>query len=192
MMTDPVLRNANLQKAHEGVKNRPLTWKMKRFIAEYLADPGRNISAAADRAGYKNVDTNDLINNPKIKSIIEEENAKVLQQLEITRDRVLQELANIAFAALPDYLSANPDDPSQLQVDLSAITKQQGAVLKDYSIDEKGKPKIVLYDKLVALQTLGKYLRLEEFNSSNKTVVSISFLDKILAGDTEVKINVST
>jgi phage terminase small subunit len=170
----------NLQKAT--LAERKLTWKQKRFIWEYLADPERNATRAAVRAGYKSVDVHELLTHPRIRPVLEEENRKTFQSLEVTRERVIQEMATIAFSNLSDFLVEDPKRPGEFMYDVSNISREQAATLRDYHVDEQGRARISLHDKMAALQTLGKWIKLEE-PATNKTVVSISLLDTILAGE---------
>ena len=58
-------------------ENRELTRKQKRFVAEYLADPGRNAVQACIRAGYAEstayTAASDLLKHPKVRVAVEEE-----------------------------------------------------------------------------------------------------------------------
>lgn len=73
--------------------------KQRRFVAEYLVD--LNATQAAIRAGYS-VKTarsvgNENLTKPDISSAVQEAMKARSQRTEITQDRVLQELARIAF-----------------------------------------------------------------------------------------------
>ena len=76
-----------------------LTAKQQRFVDEYLID--LNATQAAIRAGYS-AKTADVIGyenlrKPQIMEIIEQAMQKREKRTEITQDRVLEELADIAF-----------------------------------------------------------------------------------------------
>lgn len=76
-----------------------LTPKQEAFVREYLID--LNATQAAARAGYSARTANEqgcrLLANVSVRSAIEAEKAKRSERTEITADRVLQELARIAF-----------------------------------------------------------------------------------------------
>lgn len=76
-----------------------LTPKQERFTQEYLID--LNATQAAIRAGYSERTANEqgarLLANVSVRSAIEAAKAARAERTHITQDRVLQELARIAF-----------------------------------------------------------------------------------------------
>ncbi len=76
-----------------------LTPKQERFVQEYLID--LNATQAAIRAGYSAHTANEqgarLLTNVSVRSAVEEAKKSRAERTEITQDRVLQELARIAF-----------------------------------------------------------------------------------------------
>ena len=76
----------------------PLTDKQTRFVAEYLIDA--NATQAAIRCGYHaqtaHVQGSRLLRNVKVKAAIRRAQARTLGKLELTAERVLQELARVA------------------------------------------------------------------------------------------------
>lgn len=85
-----------------------LTDKQARFVEEYLID--LNATQAAIRAGYSEKTAQEqssrLLSNVMVKEAVERGKAKTANKLEITRERVLQTIAEIAFEEIK-----NPDDP---------------------------------------------------------------------------------
>lgn len=84
-------------------REQPLSPKQQRFVEEYLVD--LNATAAYRRAGYKArsdnaaaVEGHKLLRNPKIDAAVRAAQANRSQRTGIAADRVLQELARIAFA----------------------------------------------------------------------------------------------
>jgi phage terminase small subunit len=88
-------------------------------------------------------------------------------KLQITRERVAQEIAKVAFANMGDYLQNTPDgDP---RIDLSKLNVDQQAAIKRVKVSdvvedrgEEGqrtvrKVEFELHDKLEALSQLGRY-----------------------------------
>lgn len=79
-----------------------LTPKQQAFVAEYLID--LNATQAAARAGYSKHTANEqgarLLANVSVRSAIDEAMAARAKRTHITQDRVLQELARLAFSDL--------------------------------------------------------------------------------------------
>ena len=77
-----------------------LTEKQKRFVQEYLVD--LNATAAAKRAGYSEKSASriavELLNKTQVSAEIQKQQAKRQKRVEITQEKVLEELAAIAFA----------------------------------------------------------------------------------------------
>ena len=85
-----------------------LTEKQKRFVDEYLID--LNATQAYKRAGYSvksdnaaGVEGLKLLRNPKIQIHIHERQLELQKRTEITQDKVLNELAKIAFSSGADF-----------------------------------------------------------------------------------------
>ena len=79
--------------------SKKLTPKQQRFVAEYLVD--LNAAAAARRAGYSEKTARQigerLLTNVDIQEAIQEQMLDRQVRTEITADRVLRELAKVAF-----------------------------------------------------------------------------------------------
>jgi phage terminase small subunit len=85
----------------EGSAYFRLTPQRQRFVDEYLVDRDLNQTQAAIRAGYaKNsahVTASRLMSDATVQAAIAERTAARRQRMELTQDRVLEELANIAL-----------------------------------------------------------------------------------------------
>ena len=83
-----------------------LTEKQKRFVSEYLVD--LNATQAAIRAGYSQKTADrigaELLGKTWVAAEIQKEIKKREQRTNITQDRVLEELAAIAFARVKSGL----------------------------------------------------------------------------------------
>lgn len=138
-----------------------LTPKQRRFIDEYLID--LNATQAAIRAGYSEKTAYSigvqLLKKLEIQVEIQKRRNRLQSKLEITQERVLQELAAIAFANGDDYakvvnsgllptVEMIPTDELPLEK-LPAIA---GIKANQYGVEVK------LHDKVKALELLGKYL----------------------------------
>lgn len=84
-----------------------LTKKQQRFVDEYLID--LNATQAAIRAGYSEDSAKEIgcenLTKPNIQQAVAEQMAERSKRTEITQDKVLRELAAIAFAKATDYAS---------------------------------------------------------------------------------------
>lgn len=153
-----------------------LNEKQARFAQEYLID--LNATQAAIRAGYSAKTAGqqgfDLLKNPEIAAAIDKGIAKRSARVEITADRVLQELAKIAFADIRkavrwgrsprDETSANasPNGLGMYPVELvpsEEIEDDIAAAVSEVSLTDSG-IKIKMHDKKGALVDLGKHLGL--------------------------------
>lgn len=136
-----------------------MTDKQKRFINEYMID--LNATSAAKRAGYSEKTAYSigqrLLKNVEIQEAIQQIQNKMQNRLEITQERVLEELAAIAFAKGTDF--AQVDECGTVEIiptsDLSEEKKKAIASIKQgpYGLTE-----IKLHDKLRALEMLGRHL----------------------------------
>lgn len=152
-----------------------LTEKQKRFTEEYLID--LNATQAAIRAGYS-IKTAEqigfqLLNKTSVSEEIKKKMAERSKRTGINADRVLNELAKIAFANAKDVINfedasvrecANEDDLACVQ---SVKVKRQNS-----DKGETEERQVVMYDKKSALELLGKHLGMW------KDKIEVSGIDK--------------
>lgn len=134
-----------------------LTLKQARFVDEYLID--LNATQAAIRAGYSERTAQQIgaenLSKPVIQAEIQKRRRDRERRTEITQDRVLQELAAIAFARGTDYASVGPGGVVKIKPTEELNDTQKAAVL---SIKEtQAGIEIKLADKVRALELLGKH-----------------------------------
>ena len=135
-----------------------MTKKQKRFIEEYLID--LNATQAAIRAGYSS-DTaysigNENLKKPEIKACIDKAMAERSRRTGVNADRVLMELAKVAFVNASDVIDA---DTATVKAD--ALPEDTAAIqsVKVKTFGEDGlEREIKMADKLKALELLGKHL----------------------------------
>lgn len=143
---------------------RRLTPKQKRFVEEYLID--LNATQAAIRAGYSQRTADrigpELLGKTCISEAIQAAIAARSARTEVTQDRVIQELARIAFSDIrklfkPDGGMIPPaeldDETAAAIAGLEIITNEEGNLVFQTR-------KVKLWDKRGALELLGKHLKL--------------------------------
>ena len=137
--------------------------KQQRFCEEYMID--LNATQAAIRAGYSVATASEqasrLLGNVKVSREIEKLQAIQSRRTGITADRVLIELAKIAFVDPDRVINAND---GTVKADASADDRAaiQGVKVKQ-STSQTGdsfEAEVKLYDKTRALELLGKHLGL--------------------------------
>lgn len=137
-----------------------MTPKQQMFVKEYLID--LNATQAAIRAGYsaKNADVigNQLIGKTLVSNAIQAAMEKRSTRLEITADKVLQEIAKLAFANLQDFYDENGSlkDIHTLPRDVAvALSSSKINLTEACAVQE-----IKLHDKKGSLELLGRHLKL--------------------------------
>lgn len=168
-----------------------LTEKQKRFVEEYLID--LNATQAAIRAGYSPNTAKDIgcenLAKPNIRARIDKEIAERSKRTGINQDRVIRELARLAFVNANDVIDmeeatlkdgATEDDTAAIaSVKVKTIPTKEGEGIER---------EIKLTDKLKALELLGKHLGMfKDKVEIDATVKSTAKLDSILSqlGDEE-------
>ena len=138
-----------------------MTKKQKRFVEEYLID--LNATQAAIRAGYSPITANEqgsrLLVNVSIQIAIAKAMADRSRRTGINQDRVVLELAKIAFVNATDVIDSSDATirPDATTDDTAAIQSVKVKVIptKDGEGIER---EIKLNDKIKALELLGKHL----------------------------------
>lgn len=145
-----------------------LTPKQARFVVEYLID--LNATQAASRAGYSRRTANEqgarLLAKVSVAAAIQAAQAKRSERTEITADRVLTELAKLAFSNIEDVTRLVG---TERVPDLSKATRDQLAAVGEITVDDytdgRGKDarevkrvRLKMADKRAALVDLGRHL----------------------------------
>jgi phage terminase small subunit len=136
-----------------------MTPKECRFVREYLID--LNATAAARRAGYSAASARSigprLLKRPELRDALAAARRALAERTAVTPERVVAELARVAFASKDDYLDWGPDGVTLR--DKALLNSDQCAAIAD--IGHNGKtPRLKLYDKLAALDKLARHLDL--------------------------------
>ena len=138
-----------------------LTEKQQRFVDEYLID--LNATQAAIRAGYK-VDNayatgSENLRKPQIVEAIEKALAERSRRTGINQDRVVQELAKIAFVNITNIINNDCEIlPDADEADLAAIESVKVKTIPTKSGEVGIEREVKLSSKLKALELLGKHL----------------------------------
>lgn len=138
-----------------------LTAKQKKFVEEYLID--LNATQAAIRAGYSTESAKEIgcenLTKPNVKVEIDKAIAERSRRTGINQDRVLRELAKIAFVNPGDVINLNQatvkSDAKEEDLAAIASVKIKNIPTEDGEITER---EIKLCNKLKALDLLGKHL----------------------------------
>ena len=135
-----------------------MTKKQKRFAEEYLID--LNATQAAIRAGYSPDTAKEIgcenLTKPNIRACIDREMAERSKRTGVNADRVVQELAKIAFVNAVDVI-----DPKTATVKEDALSEDTAAIqsVKVKTFGDDGlEREIKMADKLKALELLGKHM----------------------------------
>ena len=134
--------------------NKPLNDRHQVFVTEYLKD--LNATAAAERAGYSartaRKIASALLKKSEIAAAIKAEMEKREQRTQVTVDRVVEELAAVAFANIGD---AYNDDGQILPI--GKMPRSFQSAIEIYQRDDRG-TRIKMHDKISALEKLGRHL----------------------------------
>jgi phage terminase small subunit len=139
------------------------------FIESYLVS--KSLTKAAIAAGCKERSAHAVgwrwFNTAEIRAEIDRRLAALFDRYTITSDRIIRELALIAFGNIGDFIEVQAD--GSLVVDFGTATREQMASLKSIEIDERPiagaaagvrRIKISMSDKRQALMDLAKIARM--------------------------------
>lgn len=181
-----------------------MTDAQKRFADEYLIDlnatraykvayPKCKKDETASAAGSR------MLGNVKVKDYISQKQKEIEKRTEVTQDKVVQELARIAFFNIKDIYNkdgtlkqiANIDnDTSRAIASVKTLQKAGGMKL---SINPNGKDEEIpiehipeqtiefkINDKVKALELLGKHLGMfNDVNLNMKNAVQVELVDDV-------------
>ena len=151
-----------------------LTERQKLFIAEYVKD--MNATQAAIRAGYSprsaQTDGPRMLRNARISDEIARAKAEQFGRIGLTADRIIEEIAAVAFARMPEFIEWGHGDQMRLKPSEELTDHQAAAVAQVVEVEKFIKTlddgdqllsrerTIKLHDKLNALEKLCKHLGL--------------------------------
>lgn len=153
-----------------------MTLKNQRFVDEYLID--LNQTQAAIRAGYSPRSAHNqgerLMKNAEVHTRIAEAMAELSKRTGVNQERVIRELARVAFINATDVINmsdatiksdAGRDDTAAISsVKVKTIPTEEGEIVER---------EVKISDKLKALELLGKHLGMftEKLDVTGKVVV---------------------
>lgn len=187
-----------------------LTLKQQQFVNEYMID--LNATQAYKRAGYSakseavaGVEGHKLLKNPKISDAIEEAMKKREKRTEITADRVLEQLAKVAFSDMKDFMEWKTvqqitdyktvwnDETREREENVPVVSmftrvnikdsaEVDGTLVQEISETNKGGSithTMKLNDRMKALELLGKHLGLFTEKLDIKGAMMVNIVDDV-------------
>lgn len=166
----------------------PLSDKQKRFCEAYLIDLN---ATKAYKSVYNTKNDNSaaasaakLLRNPKIQQYLQDRQKALQEKTGITQERVLKELASIAFSDIRKYYN---DDNAMLKI--IDLDPEAAAAIAGVEVDELKEwidgenitvgvtRKLKRWDKVKALEMLARHLGM--FEKDNKQLADVKQIFKI-------------
>jgi phage terminase small subunit len=146
--------------------------KQKRFCEEYVVD--LNAKQAAIRSGYStNTAENQasrLLTNVKVQEFVKELQQALSEKTGITAERILQELADIGFHNIKDFINGGNS-----VLELKRLDKRKTSAISSVKTTVRGSQEgtetvteIRMHNKITALELMGKHIGLFEKDNSQK------------------------
>lgn len=139
---------------------RKLTDKQKKFVEEYLID--LNATQACIRAGYSpnraSEQAYQLLQKTTVQESIAESMAERSRRTGINQDRIVQELARIAFVKITDVVDSDGEINTNASDDDLACIESYKVEDSDSVNGSSSKREVKLASKIKALELLGKHV----------------------------------
>jgi len=171
------------QKQHRNHDQDGLSIREKLFCYLYLSNRGNGAQAAAE-SGYSGDHKNratDLLAKPQVRAVIDRERARLMRKAEINAERVLRELARIAFFDVRRLFRANGS-----LTPLSELSEDDAAAISGVDV-RKGVLKLRFANKLQALDLLGRWLKMWEGQGAPHNDRLNDLIEALRAGPVETK-----
>lgn len=164
-----------------------LTPKIKRFCEEYIKD--LNGTQAAIRAGYSAKTANEQSSQLLAKLNVKDFIAKLKQELssrnEDLAQKVIDELKKVGFSNIQDYVEEENEikDLTKISRDKAAAVESIKKTVTEFSgggesQGSKTSIQFKLYDKISALEKLGRHLGIFELDNQQKApVINVNITD---------------
>lgn len=167
---------------------KKLTAKQKLFADEYLVD--LNATQAAIRAGYSKKTAqrigSEILSKPLVQAEIQKRQGRIQNKLEITQEKIVRELASIAFANGADFAEVIElgDFQSVKFKGTESMAPEKRAAIASIKSSANG-IEVKTHDKLRAMELLGKFLGF--LNPNGDTAKATSLADVIMVAYTQRK-----
>lgn len=157
------------------------------FAMAYWEDP-TDPTGAAIKVGYSPKGAKQrawhLLRHPKVIKYLDERREEAKKKTDITAERVIQELAAIAFANIKDYYKVDKNGKRTLK-NLEELTEEQAAAISE--IDYKT-GKLKGHDKIASLGWLGKRFKL--FTELHETQHTFTQMGRVTLNGVPLDFNV--
>lgn len=161
-----------------------MTEKQKRFVEEYLID--LNATQAAIRAGYSpktaNVQGSQNLTKLSIQKAIAVAMAERSKRIGISQDRVVLEIARIAFVKITDVVDENGKIKESASADdvacVESVKCKRAESVTGISVEREVK----LASKLKALEMLGKHLGMFDDRMDVNVTIPV-----VISGESELE-----
>lgn len=157
-----------------------LTEKQRRFVEEYLID--LNATQAAIRAGYSVESARDIgcenLTKPNIQKVIAERMAERSKRTGVNQDRVVLELAKMAFVKMTDVVDSEGTIKEDASGDDLSCIESIKYKKTDNEFGGSVEREVKIGSKLKALELLGKHLGMW----SDKTDVNVA-IPVVISGE---------
>ena len=153
-----------------------MTPKQQRFVEEYLID--LNATQAAIRAGYSKKTAvkigTQVLGKTSVQKAIERALARRSARTEVTQDRIIKELARIAFIDPRKIFEWGPSgvtlrESEELTDDDAAAVSEISQISTEFGRNIKAK----LHDKIKALDLLMKHMGMQEITDKDPLVIML-------------------
>lgn len=152
-----------------------LTERQKRFVDEYLID--LNATQAAIRAGYSEKTAYrigaELLQKTSVAEQIEKRKAARVRRTEITQDFVLTELMKIAASNGTDFATVGKRNRVTL-TPTDDLPPEKCAAVASIKKGARGAVEVKTYDKLKALELLGRHLGMFDKKPDDENIEDIN------------------
>lgn len=155
-------------------RKKRLTDKDRRFADEYVID--FDAKAAAIRAGYSEATARNAAawiheehpEKRELRELIDQKLARMSRRSGVTAERLIHELALVAFANIKDIV-----DPDTGKL-LNDISREDAAAVCEVRVSSKG-CEVRMYDKMRAIEQLGERLNLfnKKLTVKNETMPQV-------------------
>lgn len=161
-----------------------MTDQRKKFVDEYIKS--RDPAKSAIKAGYSARTAPQiackLLNEDEIKNEIDTRLAKISAKVDVSVERILNELAAIAFVDRTELVKVTGGEAYIKDTD--ALSDQAKKVISGIKQTKNG-IELNMFDKIKALELLGKYQKMFTDKTENFTTDSYEDYVKICEGDSE-------